>query len=338
MAKSIGTLIAALVTGVLGFLGAKFAAASTVLAAQAGTFGSIAAMTVFFAVLFATRPISDDMDVRTRLKSLQKDKANSTLDKMRATRSLESAARTTQRVLMMGSDTHLAKFRTALFKAGYYSDRALFLFIVLQASLSLLGPIVGFAAFWLGASTINSVATSVIVTAIGWFGPKIILDSITKSRRGKLFLEFPDALDLIVIYVESGVAFDTALVRVIDTLRKRYPTVASELRLLEYELRYYTDRSQAFRNLAARCDIDVVSRLTAIVEQSEQIGSPIAESLKILAKESRDERFLLAERKAAKLPVIMQVPIVLLILPSLFLLILGPVGIKIVDLFDGLMK
>ena len=337
MGKQLGTLLAALLTGALGFVGAQAAIGATSFAARAGTMGSIVAMTIFFAVILMTRSVSDGLDVRAKVKTLSIKRAHARTASLKDMKSLESVARVTQRALLMGPD-HLTKTRVKLLRAGYFSDRALFSLILLQAGVSLLGPASGFLAFASGVATLNAAAIGLSVAAIGWYGPSLFLQSKTSRRQAQLFVEFPDALDLIVVYVESGTAFDTALVRVIETLQKRYPTVAGELKLLEHELRYFANRAQAFDNLALRCNIDVVSRLAAIVQQSEQIGSPIAESLKILAKDSRDERFLLAERKAAKLPVIMQLPIVLFILPSLFLFILGPIGIRILDVFESLLK
>lgn len=339
MFKSATTLLAVLTAGVLGYFGAYFIVGQTTFAAQAGTIGSIFAMVAFFGMLFATRSVSDGLDVRAKVKELQRNKSK--VDTLRApkdSKKLEAAARMTQRVLMMRPDVHLPKTRAKLYQAGYFSDRAMFAFILTQAALSLAGPLVGILLFLAGFSIVKAIFIALTMTTLGWFGPGVVVSSKAKTRRTKLFVEFPDSLDLLVIYVESGTAFDTALVRVIETMDKRYPTVTSELRLLEHELRFFTNRAQAFENLAMRCNIDIVSRMVAIIQQSEQIGSSIADSLKVLAKDSRDERFLLAERKAAKLPVIMQVPIVLLILPSLFLLILGPVALKMIDIFAQLTK
>lgn len=340
MFRSILTLSAVLIAGVLGYFGAYIVVGQTSFAAQAGTIGSIFAMVAFFVTLFATRSVSDGFDVRAKVKELQRKKASKvdTLKAPKDSKALEAAARVTQRVLMMRPDVHIPKTRAKLYQAGYFSDRAMFVFILTQAALSLFGILIGAMLLSAGAPVLKGLAAGLAFTALGWFGPGIVVSSKAKARRTKLFIEFPDALDLLVIYVESGTAFDTALVRVIETMEKRYPTVTSELSLLEHELRYFTNRSQAFDNLSMRCNIDIVSRMVAIIQQSEQIGSSIAESLKVLAKDSRDERFLLAERKAAKLPVIMQVPIVLLILPSLFLLILGPVALKMIDIFADLTK
>lgn len=339
MLKTIGTLVGAILIGVFGFFGAQTVIGATYFSAQAGTVGSVFAMVVFFATMFATRNVSDGLEVRARVKSLARKKTRaSEMAAIKDHRALETAARVAQRVFLLRADVRLPKTRARLAQAGYFTDRAMFIFILVQATLALSGPAVGLLVYAFGASALIAACSGLGATLIGWFAPEIILAVKAKSRLAQLFVEFPDALDLIVIYVESGNAFDTALVRVIETMQSRYPTVTGELKLLEYELRYFTNRSQAFENLAKRANIDIVTRLVSIVQQSEQIGSSISESLKILAKDSRDDRFLHAERKAAKLPVIMQIPIITLILPALFMLVLGPVAIKIFDIFSEVLK
>jgi tight adherence protein C len=332
--RNLVTFVTAIFTGVVGFAIVKWALGATDFAARAGTVGSIVAMSVFFLTFMMTRRVSDGIDIRTRVNELAKGKVKPKRDQTANGHALENAAKTTQRLLMMRPDQHLPKIRVKLMRAGYFSDRAIFIYVLIQAILALSGLAIGILMLIGGFEILTAIGAGVCLTLAGWFGPSYIVGSKASGRQRRLFLEFPDALDLIVVYVESGNPFDASLVRVIETLDKRYPTVTAELKLLEYELRFFTDRNQAFENLASRCNIDVVSRLSGIIQQSEQIGSSIAEALKQLSKDSRDERFLLAERKAAKLPVIMQLPIVLLILPSLFLLILGPVAIKIMGIFS----
>ena len=141
----------------------------------------------------------------------------------------------------------------------------------------------------------------------------------------------PDALDLLVICAEAGLTVDAAFGRVARELGKAYPELGDEFALTSIELGFLTDRRSAFENLANRIDLDAVRGVVTTMIQTEKYGTPLASALRVLSAEFRNERMMRAEEKAARLPAIMTVPLILFILPVLFIVILGPAACSIND-------
>jgi tight adherence protein C len=160
-----------------------------------------------------------------------------------------------------------------------------------------------------------------------WLKNKI--DKRTKAIRKGL----PDALDLLVICAEAGLTVDAAFSRVARELGKGYPELGDEFALTSIELGFLTDRRMAFENLAARIDLDSIRGVVTTMVQTEKYGTPLASALRVLSAEFRNERMMRAEEKAARLPAIMTVPLILFILPTLFIVILGPAACSIADAF-----
>jgi tight adherence protein C len=136
---------------------------------------------------------------------------------------------------------------------------------------------------------------------------------------------FPDALDLLVICVESGLSIDAAIARVAGELGRAHPVLGEELRHAAVELRFLPDRADALANLEARTGIDGVRALVALLHQTERFGTPLADALRTLAAEMRTAAFLRVEERAARLPAVLTVPMILFILPPLFIVLIGPV-------------
>jgi tight adherence protein C len=153
------------------------------------------------------------------------------------------------------------------------------------------------------------------------------IDKRTKAIRKGL----PDALDLLVICAEAGLTVDAAFGRVARELGKAYPELGDEFALTSIELGFLTDRRFAFENLAKRIDLDSVRGVVTTMIQTEKYGTPLASALRVLSAEFRNERMMRAEEKAARLPAIMTIPLILFILPVLFIVILGPASCSISD-------
>ena len=146
----------------------------------------------------------------------------------------------------------------------------------------------------------------------------------------------PDALDLLVICAEAGLTVDDAAFnRVAKELGKAYPELGDEFGLTAIELGFLNERRQAFENLATRVDLEAVRGVVTTMIQTEKYGTPLASALRVLSAEFRNERMMRAEEKAARLPAIMTVPLILFILPTLFIVILGPAACAISDSFIG---
>ncbi len=159
--------------------------------------------------------------------------------------------------------------------------------------------------------------------------PWLLLKNKIQRRQLSIRRAFPDALDLLLICVESGMSIETAMRRVSDEIGTQSAALAEELMLTTAELSYLQDRRQAYDNLAKRTDLEGVKSVCLALQQAERYGTPLANSLRVMAQENRDMRMLEAEKKAAALPPKLTVPMILFFLPVLFIVILGPAAIKV---------
>ena len=163
--------------------------------------------------------------------------------------------------------------------------------------------------------------------------PDIWLKNKVNKRSHAIRKGLPDALDLLVICAEAGLTVDAAFGRVSRELGKAYPELGDEFGLTAIELGFLNERRQAFENLAQRVDLEAVRGVVTTMIQTEKYGTPLASALRVLSAEFRHQRMMRAEEKAARLPAIMTVPLILFILPTLFVVILGPASCSINDSF-----
>ena len=168
----------------------------------------------------------------------------------------------------------------------------------------------------------------------GYKGPEIYLANVAKKRTDAIRKGLPDALDLLVICAEAGLTVDAAFNRVAKELGRAYPELGDEFALTAIELSFLNERRKAFENLAYRVNLDSVKGVVTTMVQTEKYGTPLASALRVLSGEFRNERMMKAEEKAARLPAIMTVPLILFILPVLFIVILGPAACSIADAFS----
>ena len=170
---------------------------------------------------------------------------------------------------------------------------------------------------------------------LGYKAPEIYLKNKATKRTDLIRKGLPDALDLLVICAEAGLTVDAAFNRVAKELGRAYPELGDEFALTAIELSFLTERKMAFDNLAYRVNLDSVKGVVTTMVQTERYGTPLASALRVLSAEFRNERMMRAEEKAARLPAIMTVPLILFILPTLFIVILGPAACSIADAFAG---
>jgi tight adherence protein C len=167
----------------------------------------------------------------------------------------------------------------------------------------------------------------------GFYVPKIYLRNAAAKRAKSIQLALPDGLDLMVICAEAGLSLDAALVRVARELGNGAPELGEELAITAAELTFLPDRRLAFDNLNARTNSDGIRAVVNTLQQTAKFGTPLAQSLRVLATEMRAARITRAEEKAARLPALLTVPMILFILPTLFIVLLGPAAIGIIDTF-----
>ncbi|MES2043409.1 MAG: type II secretion system F family protein [Pseudomonadota bacterium] len=168
---------------------------------------------------------------------------------------------------------------------------------------------------------------------LSYKAPDLFLNNKIKKRSDAIRKGLPDALDLLVICAEAGLTVDAAFHRVAKELGKAYPELGDEFTLTAIELGFLSERRAAFENLAMRVKLDAVKGVVTTMVQTEKYGTPLASALRVLSAEFRNERMMRAEEKAARLPAIMTIPLILFILPTLFVVILGPAACSISDAF-----
>jgi tight adherence protein C len=166
----------------------------------------------------------------------------------------------------------------------------------------------------------------------GYYLPDIFVSNRIQKRQQSIMRAFPDSLDLLLICVESGMSIESAFNRVAAEVGSQSVELAEELGLTTAELSYLPDRRLAFENLAKRCGHSGVRAVAAALIQSEQYGTPMGQALRVTAQENREMRMQEAERKAAALPAKLTVPMILFFLPCLFVVILGPAIIQVMNL------
>jgi tight adherence protein C len=185
--------------------------------------------------------------------------------------------------------------------------------------------------FFVGATPIR-LALLVGAAILGWRGPEVVLSRLAARRRTRLETGIPDALDLLVICAEAGLSLDHAIEQVARVLRSCNPEVAEEFAATAAEMRISAVRDQAFDNLAQRAGIESLRGIVAALNQSIRFGTPLAGSLRAVAAEMRTERLVRFEERAARLPVLMTVPLMTFILPSLMIVIGTPLALRIIDM------
>ena len=225
------------------------------------------------------------------------------------------------------------ELRMKLAQAGFRGPKApvVFLFFRLVAPFLMgVAALIYFSVFYAGEfDTTRHSMIAVMVMAAGYALPNILLKNITQKRSLKMQRAFPDALDLTVICVESGMSIEKAFHKVADEIAQQGPELASEIALTNAELAYLGDRAMAYEHFAQRTGLQAVKALTSALVQAERYGTPIASALRVLSEESRGERMSIAERKAAALPAKLTVPMIVFFLPVLFIVIIGPAVIQV---------
>ncbi len=248
-----------------------------------------------------------------------------------------SALRSIANKFKLLQDEQTKKVSAALMQAGFRSSDSVVIYQVARLTLPLLMGIVGVILFYgLGAMPDYKSMHPVFAIAMVFLGlkaPDIYIGN-AKSKRTELIRKgLPDALDLLVVCAEAGLTLDSALNRVSKELGRAYPELSDEFSLTAIELGFLPERRQALLNLSARVDLPALRGVVTTLVQSERYGTPLATSLRVLSAEFRNERMMVAEEKAAKLPALLTVPLILFILPTLFVVLLGPAACQVVDDF-----
>jgi len=227
------------------------------------------------------------------------------------------------------------KVQDKLAQAGYRGSRPLTVFYFCRFSLPFLFGLIA-AIYIFGINGFHlmlqmKLGVVVIGAAFGFYGPNVYLSNRASKRRESIVGAFPDALDLLLICVEAGMSIEAAIQKVASEIGTRSIELAEELSLLTAELSYLPERRQAYDGLARRTNHPGIKAVATAMIQAERYGTPLGQALRIMAKENRELRIASAEKKAAQLPAKLTVPMILFFLPVLFVVILGPAGMRISD-------
>jgi tight adherence protein C len=222
-----------------------------------------------------------------------------------------------------------------LAQAGWRNNDALIRFLFFKATMPLVvGAAAVFAFYVLKVTELSPMmrlGATLGATLVGAFLPDLVVKNAVDKRRDKIRKGLPDALDLMVICAEAGLSLDAILKRVADEFGTSCPELADELQITSLELGFLPDRRQALLNFAARTNSPNTRGLINGLLQSDKYGTPLAQSLRVLSAEFREERMLRAEEKAARLPAMLTVPMIVFILPPLFVVLIGPAVLETMD-------
>jgi tight adherence protein C len=233
------------------------------------------------------------------------------------------------------------RLATKLTLAGVGGPGRVATFIAIRFLFAILGCV----ATWVGLASIEfrpdleviRYAVVAIGLVVGWRLPDIVVGWLARRRKFRLELGFPDALDLLVICAEAGLGLEQAIGQVAIDLRKATPEVAAEFAIAAAEMRVLADRRLALEHLTERTGLETLKGMISILNQSIRFGTPLSEALRQLTAEARMVRIMRLEERGARLSVTLLLPVMMFILPCLFLVVGGPIALRAIDVFSSVM-
>jgi tight adherence protein C len=304
--------------------------------------GCAISLMAVYAALFAADPMQKRVKALVDRREQLKVGISASTSKKRA--KLVRSSDTTDRIrgwlssMNILQEDHIKKAQQKLAQAGIRKKELAVVIIFSRVVLPIIiGGGMGIYIYLLdGFATYSAFKRFGIFAAaavLGFKAADIYLDNLVSKRTDEIRKGLPDALDLMIICAEAGLTVDTAFNRVAKELGRGYPELGDEFALTAIELGFLTERRMAFENLAYRVNLDAVKGVVTTMIQTEKYGTPLASALRVLSAEFRNDRMMRAEEKAARLPAIMTIPLILFILPTLFIVILGPAACSIGDAF-----
>ena len=233
-----------------------------------------------------------------------------------------------------------ARITAQLTRAGWRSKDALVTYLFFKVCLPFAFGVAAVLAVYVfqvfELTEMFRLLAAMVCVVAGAYAPEIVVNQAMRKRRERIQRGLPDALDLMVICAEAGLAFDAALSRGAGEMERSCPEIADEFGLAAVELGFLPERGKALENLCQRTSMDSIRGVVNTLRQTEKYGTPLAQSLRVLSDEFRNERMMKAEEKAAKLPAVLTLPLIVFILPTLFIVLLGPAILGTIDGLGGL--
>ncbi len=229
------------------------------------------------------------------------------------------------------------KLQKQLMQAGHRSANAPVVYRAIQlATLATLPGVVALGCALYGHPPGDALVWILLAFVAGFFMPRYVLQRIIKGRQQRVRWGLADALDLLVVSIEAGLGLNAALVRVGDELKDVHKDISEEFELTNLEIRVGRERDEALRNLAERTGVDDLRSLVAMLIQADRFGTSIARAVRVYSDSLRTKRRQRAEQAAQKAAVKLLVPLALFLFPTLFIIILGPAGLNLMDTLGNL--
>jgi tight adherence protein C len=247
-------------------------------------------------------------------------------------RLLEKASPRMAKPLQPKSEEDVGKLRAKLNYAGFRGESSPSIFLGLKTICLTVGFLAGGGSmlFTKGATT-EALMYTVAIAGVAFYLPDFVLWFLKKSRQDNIFFGLPDALDLMVVCVEAGLGLDQAMRKVSEEMKKTYAVIAEEFGLCNLQLQMGRPRSEVLHELGARTGVDDLKALAAILIQADKFGSSVAQALRVQSDSMRVRRRQMAEEKAAKTAVKLIFPLVLFIFPAIFIVLVGPAAITMIN-------
>ncbi|MFO1074387.1 MAG: type II secretion system F family protein [Geminicoccaceae bacterium] len=229
--------------------------------------------------------------------------------------------------------SQISNVASRLEPAGFRTRNAVIIYLLIKFVAPVFTMLLGITLLYTITSHISSLGFVIIISVIfiSFFAPNLFISNTIARRQQKIQQSLPDSLDLLVICAEAGLTLDAALHRVVNELADSAPEIADELAVTSVELSFLPERRIALQNLARRVNLPTVRGVVATLIQAERYGTPLAHSLRVLSAEFREQRMLRAEEKAGRLPAILTIPMIIFILPALFVILIGPALIDVLN-------
>lgn len=290
--------------------------------------GAIGLVLVLATVVFMLKQRDDPLD---KLKKVENEKAQgkeNRKEKLRRASSNEKLAKY-KSFLEPQNEEELSSLRLKLMQAGYQSRDAVRAFHLAQMLLGVVGLVFGVLYFMFikgpeGATTQDTLMYILGPGAAGYLLPKYWVTRRVETRKEEITAGFPDSLDMMLVCVEAGQSLDQSINRVAGELRASYPALADEFQIVAYEMKAGKDKSQVLGDMGERCGVQDVSSFVTVLIQSASFGTSISDALRVYAGEMRDKRVMRAEEAANKLPTKMTLATMMLTVPPLLIILIGP--------------
>lgn len=244
-----------------------------------------------------------------------------------------------QRAIAQSDPNQVSAAKQRLIEAGFYRPSAIEIYFTMRIVLGIgFAALAGLYIYFLNPQFSNNLALFVVVgaAAIGYYLPVMVVSSKLNGRRKEFKLGMPDALDMMLVGVEAGLSLPAAMQHIVDEFVDTHPIVSEQFQIVVLEFQAGKSRAEALRGMAGRMNLPETRTLATMIVQSETLGTSLAQTLRVMADELRNQRMLDAEKRASELPVMMSFPLVLCIFPALMAVALVPAMLQSLTFFSNL--